>query len=100
MSIRAGVVVSVPFQKVDAAPNAETRAQRDHQRLKYVDCTIEKCHSVSSCFLFWCLVNRKRAPFLTLAAASTIRLAVLVQPDDVIEVIGREILCQRSAVQP
>ena len=42
MSIRAGVVATIPFQQVDAAPHAEAGAQGNNEGLKDFDCTIEK----------------------------------------------------------
>ena len=44
MSIGTGIVVSVTFQQVYDAPNAETRAERYNQRLQYLYCTVEKLH--------------------------------------------------------
>ena len=45
MSIRAGVVIAIPFQQVDRAPDAEASAQGDDQRLEHLDSRIEKLHS-------------------------------------------------------
>ena len=45
MSIRAGVVVAVALHKIDNAPNAEARAQRDNKGLKNTNRRSEKCHS-------------------------------------------------------
>lgn len=45
MSICAGVVIAVTFQKIDRAPDAEASAQRDDQRLEHLDSRIEKLHS-------------------------------------------------------
>ena len=44
MSIRAGVVATIPFQQVDAAPHAEASAQGNNEGLKDFDCAIEKFH--------------------------------------------------------
>ena len=44
MSIRAGVVATIPFQQVDAAPHVEASAQGNHEGLQDFDCTIEKFH--------------------------------------------------------
>ena len=44
MSIRAGVVIPVPFQQVDAAPHAETGTEGDNEGLENGDCLIEKFH--------------------------------------------------------
>ena len=38
------VVRPVTFQKVDDAPNAKTTAKRRNERLKDIDCGIEKLH--------------------------------------------------------
>ena len=46
MSIRAGVVVAVTFEQVNAAPYAKTAAKRDDQSLKNLDCTVEKIHKI------------------------------------------------------
>ena len=48
MSIRAGVVPTITFQQVDAAPHAEAGAQGNHEGLKDFDCTIEKKSMVIS----------------------------------------------------
>ena len=50
MSIRAGVVIPVSFQQVDAAPHAQTAAERDHQRLQHVNRGTEKCHGIPPLF--------------------------------------------------
>ena len=47
MSIRAGVIRSISFQKVDAAPDTKARAQGNYQRLQYVYRAIEKSHTSS-----------------------------------------------------
>ena len=44
MSIRAGVVRTVTFQQVDAAPHAEASAQGNNEGLQDFDCAIEKFH--------------------------------------------------------
>jgi len=44
MSIRAGVIRSISFQKVNAAPDTKARAQGNYQRLQYVYRAIEKSH--------------------------------------------------------
>ena len=44
MSICAGIVIAVAFQKIDDAPNAKTAAKRRNERLKDIDCGIEKLH--------------------------------------------------------
>ena len=47
MSIRAGVIRSISFQKVNAAPDTKARAQSNYQRLQYVYRAIEKSHTSS-----------------------------------------------------
>ena len=47
MSIRAGVIRSISFQKVNAAPDTKARAQGNYQRLQYVYCAIEESHTSS-----------------------------------------------------
>ena len=42
MSFRAGVVVAITFQQVDAAPHVEASAQGNNEGLKDFDCAIEK----------------------------------------------------------
>ena len=42
MSIRAGVVRTVTFQQVDAAPHAEAGAQSHNEGLQDFDCAIEE----------------------------------------------------------
>ena len=44
MSIRAGVVATIPFQQVDAAPHAEASAQGNNEGLKDFDCGVKKFH--------------------------------------------------------
>ena len=46
----AGVVIPVSFQQVDAAPHAQTAAERDHQRLQHVNRGTEKCHGIPPLF--------------------------------------------------
>ena len=38
------VILAVAFQKIDDAPNAKTAAKRRNERLKDIDCGIEKLH--------------------------------------------------------
>ena len=44
MSIRAGVVATIPFQQVDAAPHAEASAQGNNEGLQDFDCGVKKFH--------------------------------------------------------
>ena len=44
MSIRAGVVATIPFQQVDAAPHVEASAQGNNEGLKDFDCGVKKFH--------------------------------------------------------
>ena len=44
MSIGPWIVVSISFQKVDAAPDAKTCAEGDDEGLKYVYCAVEEIH--------------------------------------------------------
>lgn len=46
MSIRAGVVITITFQKVNHAPHTKASAQGDHQGLEHFDCAVEKIHIV------------------------------------------------------
>ena len=48
MSICAGIVISVSFQQVNHAPNAETGPDGDHECLQYSNRACEKSHIVSS----------------------------------------------------
>src|SRR5699024_6403262 len=53
MSISAGVVVAISFQKIDAAPHTEAGTQGNHQGLKGRNCGLKKCHIVfagTGCF--------------------------------------------------
>ena len=43
MSICARIIIAVAFQKIDDA-NAKTTAKRRNERLKDIDCGIEKLH--------------------------------------------------------
>ena len=45
MSICAGIIIAIPFQQIDRAPDAEARAEGDDQRLEHLDSRIEKLHS-------------------------------------------------------
>ena len=44
MSICTGVVVSVAFQQVDDAPNAETCTESDNESLKNTNSRVKKFH--------------------------------------------------------
>lgn len=44
MSICTRVVVAIPFQQVDDAPDAEAGPEGDDQRLQHVYRTVEKLH--------------------------------------------------------
>lgn len=44
MSICARIIIAIAFQKIDDAPNAKTTAKRRNERLKDIDCGIEKLH--------------------------------------------------------
>ena len=44
MSIGAGIVISISFQKIDDAPRAQTSAQRDNQNLQGINSRSEKTH--------------------------------------------------------
>ena len=45
MSIRAGVIVAVAFEEVDATPDAKTGSEGDNKGLKNIDCAIEEIHN-------------------------------------------------------
>ena len=40
----ARIIIAVAFQNIDDAPNAKTTAKRRNERLKDIDCGIEKLH--------------------------------------------------------
>ena len=40
----ARIIIAIAFQKIDNAPNAKTTAKRRNERLKDIDCGIEKLH--------------------------------------------------------
>lgn len=42
----AGVVVAVPFQQIDCAPDTETGTERDDEGLKDPNSRVEKCHTM------------------------------------------------------
>ena len=44
LAFRAGIVATLPFQQVDAAPHAEASAQGNHEGLQDFDRAIEKFH--------------------------------------------------------
>ena len=54
MSIGRRVILTVTFQKVDAAPHAQAAAQGDHESLQYVNSTVEEIHK--SFFLSFCRI--------------------------------------------
>ena len=45
MSIGAGVVVAIAFQKIDGTPNTQARTQGHNQGLKNFDRRVEEFHS-------------------------------------------------------
>lgn len=47
MSISAGVVIAVTFEKIDYAPNSETCTESDYESLKNANCRSEKCHRLN-----------------------------------------------------
>lgn len=53
MSIRAGIIVAIPFHQVDDTPDAETGTECDNESLQYVYCAAEKCHSVFLLFFYF-----------------------------------------------
>lgn len=46
MSIRARVIITITFQKVNHAPHSEASSQGDHQGLQYFNRAVEKIHIV------------------------------------------------------
>ena len=46
LALRAGVVISISFQEVDAAPHTEAGTQGNHQGLKGRNCGLKKSHIV------------------------------------------------------
>ena len=44
LALRAGVVATIPFQKVDTAPHAEAGAQSNNEGLQDFDCAVEEFH--------------------------------------------------------
>lgn len=44
MSIGSGVIVSISFHKVNAAPNSKSCAKRDNQSLQYINCAVKEIH--------------------------------------------------------
>ena len=61
MSIRAGIVVSISFQQINAAPYAERASECYNESLKSIDCRIEKIHMYTflsfSCFTIFFLLT-------------------------------------------
>lgn len=45
MSIRAGVIIAVAFEKVDAAPDTQTGSEGDDEGLKNLYCAVEEIHN-------------------------------------------------------
>ena len=52
MSICAGVVIAISFQKVDDTPNCEARTERDYESLENTYCTVEKLHDFFAGIIF------------------------------------------------
>ena len=48
MRLRSRVVLDVALQKIDNTPDAQARAQSNHQSLQNTNSAIEKCHIKSS----------------------------------------------------
>ena len=48
LTFRSWIVVAVPFQKVDRAPNGKARAEGDHKGLENADCGMEETHNTTS----------------------------------------------------
>ena len=46
LALSAGIVVPVPFEKIDSTPHAEARAKGDDEGLEGRDSACEKCHKV------------------------------------------------------
>ena len=44
MSIRAGVIRTIPLQQVDAAPHAEAGTEGHNEGLQDFDCRVKKFH--------------------------------------------------------
>ena len=44
LAASAGVVLTVSFQQVNYAPDAQTGTEGNNQRLQHLDCTVEKLH--------------------------------------------------------
>lgn len=44
LAFRAGVIIAVAFQKVDAAPDAKTSSEGDYESLQNVYCAIKEIH--------------------------------------------------------
>ena len=44
MSIGAGIVITITFQQIDRAPNAEASAQRHNEGLKNTNSRIKESH--------------------------------------------------------
>lgn len=45
MSFCAGIIIAIPFQQIDRAPDTEASTEGDDQRLEHLDSRIEKLHS-------------------------------------------------------
>ena len=44
MSIGAGIVIAVPFKKVDSAPDAKACSECDHESLEDINCAVKEIH--------------------------------------------------------
>ena len=56
LALRAGVVIAISFQKIDAAPYAERAAESYNEGLESADCRVEEIHI----FTF----SAKKLPFI------------------------------------
>ena len=52
MSIRARIIVSVTFEKVNRAPDGKARAQGNYESLQYVYRAVKEIHTITSIFCF------------------------------------------------
>ena len=57
MSISSGVVISISFHKVNAAPDSQACAESNNQGLQNAYCAAEKCHSINLSFCRFAALN-------------------------------------------
>ena len=77
MSIGAGIVVAISFQKIDNAPYAEARADSGHEGLKDLNTAAEKCHKITEVSLDKAHQNKKAPEIIPVLRKLALFLSLL-----------------------